>query len=79
MPRIYAEDGFIAPTIAQQIFTIGSAVAGGAAGLVLANSLAKVPKVSSEKVAFATTVSVLFTLGAALVLAKSIEGEPDVS
>jgi len=65
--------------MAQQIFTIGSAIAGGAAGLVLARSLSKASSVSTDKVMGATLISILFTVGAALVLAKSVEEVPHVS
>lgn len=79
MARIYAVSGEVAPPVAQQIFTIGSAIAGGVAGFVLANSLSKAEVVPTDKVLGATLISALFTLGAALVLAKSVEEEPHVS
>lgn len=60
----------LAPTVAQQIFTIGSAVAGGIAGLVLAREFAGLDRVPSSMVFGATIVSVFFTVGAGLYLAK---------
>jgi hypothetical protein len=60
----------VPPTVAQQIFTIGSAIAGGLAGIVVARKFAKVQDVPTSQVAGATLISVLFTLGAGLYLAK---------
>lgn len=62
----------IAPTVALQIFTIGSALAGGLTGIILARELAGVEDVPTPLVAGATIVSVLFTLGAGLYLAKKV-------
>jgi heterodisulfide reductase subunit A-like polyferredoxin len=65
----------VAPTIAQQIFVIGSGIAGGAAGLALAKGLAKVKEVPTSLVVGATIVSVIFTLGAGIYIAeKAKEG-----
>ena len=65
----------VAPPIAQQIFTIGSAIAGGVAGYVLARELAHVKTVPRDRVITATIVSSVFTLGAAVLLARSLEKE----
>lgn len=62
----------VAPTVAQQIFVIGSAVAGILGGIVLANKLAKVPNVSMKQVVGATAISIIFTFGAALTLANTV-------
>jgi hypothetical protein len=62
----------VAPTLAQQIFTIGSAVAGGLAGIVVAKEFVGVKDVPVSLVAGATLVSVIFTLGAGLYLARKV-------
>jgi len=68
-------EGRLPPTVAQQIFVIGSGLAGGAAGFLLAKELAKVEDVPVNLVAGATFISVLFTFGAALFLARSLRQE----
>lgn len=62
----------VAPTFAQQIFVIGSGVAGGLAGFLLAKHLSKVPDVSFPLVAGTTLVSMLATFGAAVYLARHL-------
>jgi heterodisulfide reductase subunit A-like polyferredoxin len=62
----------VPPTVAQQVFVIGSGVAGGAAGLFLAKELTDVKDVPVPPVVVATLVSILFTFGAALYLAKNL-------
>lgn len=62
----------VAPTIAQQIFVIGSGVAGGVAGYVLAKefSQANIREVPTPLVISTTLLSVLFTIGAGVYLAR---------
>lgn len=62
----------VAPTVAQQIFTVGSAVAGGLGGFVLARKLSKVTDVSFPLVAGTTFISILATLGAAVYLGRHL-------
>lgn len=62
----------VPPTVALQAFTIGSALAGGLTGIILARELAGVEDVPVPLVAGATIVSILFTLGAGLYLAKKV-------
>lgn len=62
----------VPPTVAQQIFTIGSAIAGGFAGIIVAREFVGVKDVPLSLVAGATIVSVLFTLGAGLYLARKV-------
>lgn len=70
MARIMEIPGRVPPTIAQQVFTIGSAIAGGVGGIVLARNLTKVRDVPVDYVAATTMVSVIFTFGAAMALAR---------
>jgi len=72
MALIAEDNGRVPPTIAQQVFTIGSAIAGGLAGMVLARELADVENVPVSLVAGTTIVSALFTIGAGLYLAKKV-------
>jgi len=62
----------VPPTVAQQIFTIGSAIAGGLGGFLLAKHLAKVTDVSFPLVAGTTIVSVIATFGAAVYLVRNL-------
>jgi hypothetical protein len=63
-------------TIAQQMFVIGSGIAGGLAGFLLAKELAPVKNVSVPLVAGTTLVSIFFRVGAGLYLArKAKEGQ----
>lgn len=66
------EDGRVAPTVAQQVFILGSGIAGGLAGFLLARHLSKVKDVSLPLVAGTTIVSVVATFGAALYLVKHL-------
>ena len=63
------------PTIAQQMFTIGSGIAGGLAGMVMAKGLVGRMSVPSSYVIGATIVSALFTFGAAFVLIRALPKE----
>jgi hypothetical protein len=63
-------DQTVAPTVAQQIFTIGSAISGGLAGIAIARAFAGVDRVPQNLVMGATVISVFATLGAGLYLAK---------
>jgi len=65
----------VASTVAQQIFVIGSGIAGGLAGFALAKEFAGIKDVPFRNVAGATLVSVLFTLGAGILLARSTRQE----
>ena len=65
----------VSPPVAQQIFTIGSGVAGGLAGFVLARSLSSVQEVPTAPLIGATIVSAIFTFGAAIMLTKALEKE----
>lgn len=60
----------MAPTIAQQIFVLGSGIAGGLAGFALAKGFSGVKDVSTPLVVATTVVSVFCTLGAGLYLAN---------
>ena len=53
-------------TIAQQVFVIGSGIAGGLAGFTLAQKFSKVHDVPVAPLAIATLVSIAFTFGAAV-------------
>ena len=64
--------GRVAPTVAQQVFILGSGIAGGLAGFLLARHLSKVKDVSVPLVAGTTLVSVAATFGAALYLVKHL-------
>ena len=75
MAQIIEAPPYVDPPIAQQIFTIGSAIAGGLAGLVLARSLSNVEKVPMAPLVGATVVSAIFTFGAAILLTRGLEKE----
>lgn len=59
--------------IAQQIFVLGSGLAGAAAGMILAKSFSGVSEIPRSTVIGTTIVSIVFTLGAGLYLAKKAE------
>lgn len=63
----------VPPTVAQQVFVIGSGIAGGLAGLHLAREFAGVRDVPTGPVVVATVVSFFFTLGASYYLARNIK------
>lgn len=63
----------VPPTVAQQIFVIGSGVAGGLAGVHLARELAKVKDVPMAPLVIATLASIFFTFGAAVYLTRNIK------
>ena len=65
----------LAPTVAQQMFAIGSGVAGGLAGMVMARGLVGRTSVPTSYVVGATIVSAIFTFGAAAVLVKALPKE----
>jgi len=69
MARILQTDR-VAPTIAQQMFVIGSGISGALAGLLLAREFTGIKDVSLPLVVGTTTVSVLFTIGAGIYLAR---------
>lgn len=64
---------YVAPTVGQQIFTIGSALAGGLTGIILAREFANVDQVPRDTVILTTLVSVVFTVGAGFYLAKKVK------
>lgn len=68
MNQVYEDT--LPSNIAQQVFVLGSGLAGAAAGMVLARSFSGVAAVPKSTVIGATIVSVVFTLGAGLYLAK---------
>lgn len=63
------------PTIAQQLFTIGSGIAGGLAGMVMARGLVGRTSVPTSYVIGATAISALFTFGAAFLLIRTLPEE----
>jgi hypothetical protein len=65
----------VPPTIAQQVFVIGSGIAGGVAGFILASKLSGVQDVPVPLVAVTTLVSVIFTIGAGMYLAEKTIGQ----
>lgn len=65
----------MAPTVAQQLFTIGSGIAGGLAGMVMARGLVGRTSVPTNYVIGATLVSALFTFGAAFLLIRTLPEE----
>lgn len=68
----------VRPTIGQQIFTIGSAIAGGLAGMIVAREFSQVEEVPTNQVIFATAISVIFTVAAAVYLAKQVNQESEI-
>jgi len=70
--KIIEVPGRVPPTVAQQVFILGSGIAGGLAGFLLARHLAKVEDVSMPLVFGTTLVSVVATFGAALYLVKHL-------
>jgi hypothetical protein len=58
------------PTVGQQFFVIGSGIAAGVAGLILAKQLVGVEKVPTSAVILATGLSALALLGAGVYIAK---------
>jgi len=75
MARILQVPDSIAPTVAQQMFVVGSGIAGGVGGYLIARQFANVKEVPLPLVVGTTLVSVLFTLGAAIFLARAAKGE----
>jgi len=65
----------VPPTIAQQVFVIGSGIAGGLAGFILAKELTGVEDVPADLVAGVTIVSAFATLGAGIYLARKAKGQ----
>lgn len=72
MVRVLEAPSRVPPTVAQQVFVIGSGIAGGAAGFFLAKELSKVEDVPVPPLAIATIISVAFTFGAAYYLVRNI-------
>lgn len=60
----------LAPGVAQQIFVIGSGVAGALTGLVIAKGFVGVKNIPTPLVVATTVVSVVATVGAGVYLAK---------
>jgi hypothetical protein len=68
---------YVPPTIAQQVFVIGSGLAAGAAGLILAKSFVGKTEVRQDNLVMTTMLCGGATLLAAFLLAKSVE-EPNL-
>lgn len=51
------------------MFTLGSAIAGGLAGIITARALANTPSVKLNTIVGATALSAIFTVGAAMIIA----------
>jgi len=62
----------VKPTVAQQVFVIGSGIAGGLAGMHIARELANIEDVNTGPVVVATLISFLGTFGAALYLTRNL-------
>jgi hypothetical protein len=60
----------VPPTVAQQIFVIGSGIASGLAGFTIAREFAEVENVSTPLVVGTTVISIFFTIAAGLYLAR---------
>ena len=60
----------LAPTVGQQFFVIGSGIAAGIAGLILAKELVGVTRIPTSAVIFATGFSAFALLGAGVYIAK---------
>jgi hypothetical protein len=71
--RQIAQTGTVPPSIAQQVFVIGSGIAGGLAGIVLAKQFAgRIEEVPVAIVVGTTLISAIFTIGAGWWLAKRV-------
>jgi hypothetical protein len=73
MLKILEAPDTVSPTIAQQMFVIGSGIAGGLGGIVLARKFTNVREVKVPVVAVATLVSIVATVGTAVWLSRSAE------
>jgi hypothetical protein len=73
MTRVSIEPATLPPTVAQQIFIIGTGIAAGVTGLVLARKFVGVQRVPTPALIVATVVSALATFGAGLYLASTRE------
>jgi predicted transporter len=60
----------VATTVAQQMFVVGSGIAGGVAGYLIAKEFSDIETVSTPLVIGTTVVSVLFTVAAGIYLAR---------
>lgn len=60
-------------TVAQQVFSVGSGIAGAMAGFVLAKELVDVKEVPSSALALGTLVSAIFSFGAALLIVRAVK------
>lgn len=69
------QESLIPVTEAQQMFVIGSGIAGGVAGWLVAKGFTGIDRVPVSTVVATTVVSVLFTVGAAVVLVKKVRNE----
>jgi hypothetical protein len=63
----------VPPTVAQQIFIVGSSAASILAGIAMAREFADVQDVPTPLVTGATIISILATLGAGLYLAGRVQ------
>lgn len=70
MIRVIEAPARVPPTVAQQIFVIGSGVAGGLAGFILARDFAGIANVPTRLVVGTTIVSILATVAAGVYLAR---------
>jgi hypothetical protein len=61
--------------VAQQIFAIGSGIAGGAAGFFLAKKFVGIKDVDTAPLAIATLISIGFTFGAAVWLGQTARSQ----
>jgi hypothetical protein len=64
----------VSPTMAQQIFVLGSGLAGGLGGFLLAQKLSKTEAVPTGPLAIATLTSIFFTVAGAIFLTKHLHG-----
>jgi len=76
MQQRYTIRDTVPAPVAQQVFVIGSGIAGGVAGFILAREFVGAEEVPLSHVVAATTVSAIFTFGAALILGKAVSKEP---
>jgi hypothetical protein len=70
MQLVFEAPERVSATIAQQMFVIGSGIAGGLAGLALAKSFSDVKDVPVPLVTGTTLVSIFFTVAAGAYLAR---------
>lgn len=63
----------VAPTIAQQVFTVASGVAGGLAGFVLAKRLQDSEDIPLSNLILASSISAIATFGAAFLVTSATQ------